>query len=327
MHFRHPLRFHPLFRSYIWGGSRLENDLKKPVPESKVWAESWELVDHGLDQSIVAEGPHSGKALRELIELDSQGILGTGVETATFPLLLKFLDCNRVLSVQVHPNDDYAKKMPQPDLGKTEAWYVIDREPGAKVYAGLKEGVTQETLRKAIQSGSCEELLHIIEPEPGDCIFIPAGTVHALGAGLLVAEIQQASDTTFRLFDWNRVDDQGRPRPLHVEQALEVTNYEAGPVNVVLPIEQARGVELLVSCPYFELNRYTAGPHRLVSGGFKIVTVVRGDVVLQDTQGKTLLAFGQTALLPASHEETQLSLGPESVALVASLPNSNRGVR
>lgn len=327
MHFRHPLRFHPLFRSYIWGGSRLERDLKKPVPESKAWAESWEIVDHGADQSIVAEGPHSGKALKELIELDSQAILGTGVETATFPLLLKFLDCNRVLSVQVHPNDDYAKKMPQPDLGKTEAWYVIDREPGAKVYAGLKVGVTQETLREAIQTGNCEQWLHVIEPDPGDCIFIPAGTVHALGAGLLVAEIQQASDTTFRLFDWNRVDDQGNPRPLHVDQALEVTNFDVGPVQAVCPQMVARGVELLISCPYFELHRYTAGPHRLMGGDFKIVTVVRGEVVLQDTQEKTWLALGQTALLPASHEESELTLGPDSIALVASLPSSNRGAR
>ncbi len=145
-------------------------------------------------------------------------LLGRHHPQSRFPLLVKFLDAALPLSVQVHPNDEQAARLNPPDLGKTEAWYILSADPGSTIYAGLRPGVDRQQLADAIGQGTCEKLLHHFQPKAGDCLFIPAGTVHALGAGLLVAEVQQSSDTTFRLYDWNRVGPDGKPRPLHVEQ-------------------------------------------------------------------------------------------------------------
>ena len=187
-----PLRFQPIFRSYLWGGRNLESELKKPLPSEGIWAESWEIVDHPQAQSIVSDGPWTQWSLGELVKQHRHSILGPSANhPARFPLLLKYLDCQNVLSVQVHPDDAYGATLPTPDLGKTEAWVILATNPGAKLYAGLKSGVTKSILRDAIDKGTTESCLHVINPQPGDCIFIPAGTVHALGAGLLVAEIQQ----------------------------------------------------------------------------------------------------------------------------------------
>src|SRR3954451_2888303 len=164
---------------------------------------------------------------------DADSLFGRKRQHPQFPLLFKFLDCQRVLSVQVHPNNEQAAKLDPPDLGKTEAWVVLAADPGSKIYAGLKSGVDRKALAAAVASGRCEECLHEFEPRVGDCVFIEAGTVHALGAGLLIAEIQQDSDTTFRLFDWNRAHKTGKPRPLHIEQSLDTINYKRGPVQPV----------------------------------------------------------------------------------------------
>ena len=205
----YPLRFRPLLKQTIWGGRRLGDQLGKPIGPGSDYAESWELVDHGADQSIVVDGPLAGHSLSQLAKKHSQWLLGKSLASGSvgqFPLLLKYLDCNRVLSVQVHPDDAYGSKMKRPDQGKTEAWYIVAADEGSLVYAGLKPGVNETVLRDAMMAGQTDDVLHSFHPTPGDCVFIPAGTVHALGAGLLVAEIQQSSDTTFRLFDWNRVD-------------------------------------------------------------------------------------------------------------------------
>lgn len=207
----YPMRLHPTFRDYPWGGRKLATHLGKSLPNEKNWAESWEVVDHPEHESVVASGSLAGKTLGWLMREHTQWLVGDCPAVAgRFPLLLKYLDCHRVLSVQVHPDDDYGLKMNPPDLGKTEAWYIIKAEPGAVLYAGLKPGVDEKALLEAIKNGKTAECLHVIEPQAGDCVFIPAGTVHALGAGLLVAEIQQASNTTFRLYDWDRVDDKGQ---------------------------------------------------------------------------------------------------------------------
>ena len=178
--------------------------LGKVLGEGEDYAESWELVDHGADQSVVVGGALAGMTLGQLVAEHGEELLGRHAGLGQFPLLLKFLDCNRTLSVQVHPNDVQGALLDPPDLGKTEAWVVLAADAGSKIYAGLKAGVTREDLRAALEAGTCEACLHQFEPQVGDCVFIRAGTVHALGAGLVIAEIQQASDTTFRLFDWNR---------------------------------------------------------------------------------------------------------------------------
>lgn len=301
----YPFAFRPVFRSYIWGGRRLGEVLGKPIGDDPRYAESWEIVDHGEDQSVVADGPLAGKTLSWLVQHFPQQLLGTEgttTATATFPLLLKYLDCNRVLSVQVHPNDAYAATMNPPDLGKTEAWYVIDAQPGSVIYAGLNEGVDRETFATAIRTGRVEEVLHKIQATAGQCIFIPAGTVHALGAGILVAEIQQSSDTTFRVFDWDRVDDQGQPRPLHIDQALAVTDYGRGPIQPSQGEPLGAGAERLVACDKFVLDRYrSVQPVTLQQQrSFRMITVVEGGGTLHWAADQKKLTRGESMLIPAA---------------------------
>lgn len=304
----YPLEFEPILQDYIWGGQRLNRILGKPAAGRQRIAESWEVVDHHEHQSIVAQGPLRGKTLAELIRSDPQGLLGRHASFGSFPLLLKYLDCNRVLSVQVHPDDAYAKQMSPPDLGKTEAWYIVEADPGSVIYAGLADGVTRADLERAVKAGETEQLLHRLHPQPGDCIFIPAGTVHALGAGLLVAEIQQASNTTFRLFDWNRVDADGQPRPLHVESALEVTDYQRGPVFPQTPEAAVDGWEPLVACDKFMLRRHRgAEPVSLpLEQRFKILTVPTGSAELAWNDQVFQLPRGRSLLLPAALERVQV---------------------
>lgn len=249
------LFFRPLLKRLVWGGRQLGELLGKPIGEGSDYAESWEVVDHGADQSVVIGGKEAGRTLRELVRDRPGDLFGEGIRYDHFPLLLKFLDCNRVLSVQVHPDDAYAGQMTPPDLGKTEAWYVVAAKPDAVIYAGLRPGVDPQQLRAACGDGSVGGLLHEVRPRVGDCFFIPAGTVHALGGGLVVAEIQQSSDTTFRLFDWNRVDAAGRGRELHVDQAIAVTDFSRGPVEPQQPHPDEDGLETLVRCDKFILRR------------------------------------------------------------------------
>jgi mannose-6-phosphate isomerase len=332
--FQQPIRFQPLFRPYIWGGRNLETSLRKPIPQEGVWAESWEIVDHGADQSIVAaesdmataQPSLAGKSLRQLIEMAPESILGVGADShSQFPLLLKYLDCQRVLSIQVHPNDDYGAKMVPPDLGKTEAWYVVDASKDALIYAGLKAGVDRPKLVQAIADGQIESCLHSFHPKRGDCVFIPAGTVHALGAGLIVAEIQQASDTTFRLYDWNRVGADGAPRPLHIDQALDVIDFQSGPISQVVPKPTSQpGRTNLVTCDRFVLDEIRADVQGLpLNGQFAIATVVQGNVTIENAKGPRQpfqLSLGQSVLLPAAIPAVNISITPDSILLLATPP-------
>lgn len=311
----YPLRFEPLFRQYLWGGRRLGTELNKPIGDDGVYAESWEIVDHGDDQSIVANGPLAGTSLHELIQRDASALLGDRVAKAIrseslpgnlrdrFPLLLKVLDANRDLSVQVHPNDDQASQLDPPDRGKTEAWMVMDTVPGSKIYAGLKAGVDRQAFAAAVAGGRIEETLHSLEPSVGDCIFIPAGTVHAIGAGLLVAEIQQASDTTFRIDDWGRLEANGQPRTLHISQSLDVIDFESGPVSPVTPVPLAgdAAAVTLVDCNKFTLRRYSLSEAQSIPahGTFQIVAVLSGAIRIASDPSDSVLGKGDTILVPA----------------------------
>lgn len=321
----HPIRFEPIFRSYIWGGNRLASQLGKKPPGSGIWAESWEIVDHREGESIVSDGDFAGWTLRQLIESFPNEIIGRDTPNERFPLLLKYLDCQRVLSVQVHPDDAYGAKMPVPDRGKTEAWYVIDAEPDAKLYAGLKTGVDKKALEEAIEKGETEVCLHVLHPKKGDCVFIPAGTVHALGAGLMVAEIQQASDCTFRLFDWDRLDKDGQPRQLHIEQALEVIDFQRGPISFVArPNLMANSVRTLVDCDKFTLQEYaTPGSYLLNSGKLTIVTVPHGDAMLKTATHEYVLERGQTILVPAACQSAKLQVSESTTVLASTLPRDS----
>jgi mannose-6-phosphate isomerase len=317
------LRFRPILRDYLWGGRRLGTELDKPIGSMDRCAESWEVVDHGADQSIVDGGTFAGTKLHDLVVSEGAALVGRHYPQRVFPLLLKFLDCQQTLSVQVHPNDKQGAKLNPPDLGKTEAWYVLAADPGSKIYAGLKTGVDRSMLEQAIERGECDTCLHAFEPEVGDCVLIEAGTVHALGAGLLIAEIQQASDTTYRLFDWNRIDRNGKPRALHIEQALEVIDFDRGPVNPVRPVATEKsGVERLVACDKFVLVRWQleAAERLPPDERFHILSVVEGQTVLMDEGGEHSLKRGASILAPASARDVRLEPRGRAVVLDMYLP-------
>jgi mannose-6-phosphate isomerase len=299
----YPLRFRLLVRRYLWGNRRLETHLGKPIGPGNDYAESWEVCDHGADQSVIEGGPLAGTTLGELVRQRGAELFGRHHPQPRFPLLVKFLDAALALSVQVHPNDHQAARQTPPDLGKTEAWVILAADPGSTIYAGLRRGVDRRQLADAIEQGTCEALLHSFQPKAGDCLFIPAGTVHALGAGLLVAEVQQSSDTTFRLYDWNRTGPDGKRRSLHVEQGLAATDFERGPIDPVQPQPTDRPwVSRLVGCNKFIMDRWEFDQPQPLGGDdrFHIVTVLHGAVRIEGDPQIAPLCKGGTALLPAS---------------------------
>ncbi len=320
----YPFRVQPIFRNYPWGGRKLGSVLHKPIGEGPHFAESWEIVDHGDDQSVVAAGPLAGRSLSQLVAEFGPQLLGDRHVASTLPLLYKFLDAQRTLSVQVHPNDEMAARLMPPDLGKTEAWYILAADPGSLVYAGLKPGTDRDTLAEAIADGVCDEYLHAIPVAAGDCVFLPAGIVHAIGGGLLVAEIQQASDTTFRLYDWNYVGPDGRPRELHVEQGLQATDFSAGPVELQSPTPTDNPhVDRLVDCEKFVWDRWMFDqPVNLACNGCcHIISVLAGEVSVEGDAEPGPAGLGQTLLLPAGLESVTLTPHGEVVMLDAYLPD------
>ncbi len=310
------LRTQPAFRNYLWGGRNLHTVLGKKLPDDGIWAESWEIVDHPEHQSLISNGSLAGRTVTEVVASAPHWLLGRSPTTA-LPLLLKYLDCQRVLSVQVHPNDQYAQKMVPPDLGKTEAWYVISAQAGAVLYAGLKAGVSRYALAEAIANGVIEDCLHVIEPKAGDCVFIPAGTVHALGAGLLVAEIQQSSNTTFRLYDWNRVDDKGKSRELHIAQSLEVIDFERGPISLQVPQATSDSSRhRLVQCDKFTLDRIDRSTQQVLGDSrFHYLTAPYGGVLIEHDGETVELASGESVLAPACMPKASVTIQPGGVLL------------
>lgn len=319
----YPLRFAPIFKRYIWGGRKLQTTLGKLTGDHPDTAESWELVEHPSGMSVVDSGPLSGKTLADLLADHGRDIYGQHFPQPRFPLLFKLLDCCRNLSVQVHPTDAAAANLTPPDLGKTEAWLILEAEPGAALYAGLKRGFDRAALEREVSRGTTELCLHRVEPKVGECYFIPAGVVHALGEGLLVAEIQQSSDTTYRLFDWNRTGPDGQPRQLHVQQSLDCTNYEHGPVHAQVPKPTARAhVSQIVACDKFVMDRWTNFTSEPVGGDnrFHILSVLEGSIQIAGDPAATPLTRGQTALLPASLGSTLLTATPNTQLLDIYLP-------
>jgi mannose-6-phosphate isomerase len=320
----YPLRFQPLYKRYLWGGRKFETCLGKSLGPGQNYAESWEICDHGADQSLVAWGPLAGMTLAALVAGYGSELLGRNHPQSRFPLIAKFLDAEQPLSLQVHPDDAQAARLNPPDFGKTEAWIVLEAEPGSRVYAGLKPGVERTVLESAIRRGRCEDYLHSFNPQAGDCIYLPAGTVHSLGAGVLIAEIQQASDTTFRLFDWNRLGPDGKLRPLHIEQGLGVIDYQIGPVNP----QQAQAVECagasrLIACEKFMLDRRTFDAACQIGGDdrFHIIIVLAGSVRIEGDPAITPMSRGDTSLLPACLGPVRLVPQESTIVLDAYLPD------
>ncbi|GAF79177.1 unnamed protein product, partial [marine sediment metagenome] len=223
----YPLIFQPILKPKIWGGRKLENLLAKCLPKGELIGESWEIADLEDDQSIVAVGPAKGKTLGQLVEEWGADLLGRAkLFDGRFPLLIKLLDANDTLSVQVHPDEAAARRLGGRVRIKNEAWYVIDADENGFIYRGVREGVDPDALKRAVEAQAVKSVLKRIAVKKGRCYYLPSGTIHALGAGVLVAEVQTPSDITYRLYDWNRIDPStGSPRELHLEQALECISY------------------------------------------------------------------------------------------------------
>ena len=319
----YPLRFHPLYKRYLWGGRKFETSLARQLPPGDDFAESWEIADHGADQSLVGWGPLAGTTLGQLAAGQGGELLGRHHPQTRFPLIAKFLDAHQTLSVQVHPNDAQAAALDPPDFGKTEAWIILEADPHGVVYAGLKPGVDRPTLERAMQAGRCADCLNCFHPQVGDCIFLPAGAVHALGAGLLVAEIQQSSDTTFRLFDWNRLGTDGKPRQLHVRQGLGAVDFDLGPISPRRASDpDRRGAIRLVACDKFALDRYALNEPIEIGGDgrFHVVIVLEGSLLVEGDLAPVPMSRGSTALLPASLGPVRLTPQLPVVALDSYLP-------
>ena len=301
-----PLRFVPLIKRLRWGGTRLGRSLGKPIGSATDAAESWEVADHGTDQSVVISGPFAGWTLAQIMHQHSRELLGQTATQTTFPLLVKFLDATDRLSLQVHPDNQQARRYTSKDHGKTEAWFILDALPGSLIYAGLKSGTTLSEFQKAIQAGTLLDLVHVFEAHPGDSYLIPAGTVHAVGEGVLLAEIQQTSDITFRLHDWGRLGTDGCPRQLHLREALECVDFARGPIRPQRPRAisgiSANRVEEIIACDYFTIRRHE-GQHvwKLeVQDRFRIFMVLDGQVEFRTSAGTEILQRGETVLIPAS---------------------------
>jgi mannose-6-phosphate isomerase len=320
-----PLQFQPIFKRIRWGGRRLGTVLGKPIGPGTDYAESWEIADHGQDQSIVAGGPYDGQSLCWLVHRQNLPLLGRAAGQMQFPLLIKYLDACDVLSVQVHPDDRRVREFTPDGNGKTEAWVILDAAPDSRLYVGFRDGVSEADVRSALAAGRIEALLHTIEARAGECIFVPAGTVHAIGAGVLLAEVQQSSDVTFRLYDWDRLDPDGRPRPLHIEQALRSIDFERGPVDPIVPrsLPVDHSLEELVCGEHFVIHRHRAhSPFSIPTDDTcHVLLVLGGAAALTAGPHQVELPLGQTVLLPAERDPVSIHPNAEVTLLDTFLPD------
>ena len=303
-----PLTFKPVYKDYIWGGDRLATHFHRtgtPIP----CAESWEISAHPDGPSIVANGQYAGRSLPELATEFGVALMGTQAPDPTrFPLLFKVIDANDKLSVQVHPNNSNAALTHGEP--KTEMWYVLDRVQGSRLYTGLREGVTPEVLRAALLDGTADTCLTEVSIIPGDVIFIPGGLVHAIGDGCLIYEVQQNSNTTYRLFDWNRVGADGKPRPLHIEESFKTIEWDNVQMREcanagVRECANARihGCQSLVSCTFFHVGKLVLeGSTSSDQDGttFTALFVENGNVCVEAGGETVQLTKGMSCLIPAA---------------------------
>ena len=311
----YPLKFNPILKDKIWGGTKLKSIFNKPAETDKL-GESWELSGYEGDESVVANGFLVGNNLTELIEIYMGELIGDTIYDEyglSFPLLFKLIDANENLSIQVHPGDEVAAERHN-SYGKTEMWYVVDADPGSELIIGFSEDCTRESYLEAMSEDKVEDLLQKVPVVKGDVFFIPAGRVHAIGKGIVVAEIQQSSDITYRIYDYKRKDDKGNERELHTEQALDVIDFEATrkPKTVYSPL--LNETTPLISCDYFTTNMVRFNKqierHYATLDSFVAYMCLEGSFTIDFEGNKTTISKGDTVLLPASIDE--LNLFPDS---------------
>jgi len=305
----YPFTFQPIFKERVWGGRNLERLYHKPLPPGAVIGESWEISDRPGDASVIANGPWAGRDLRWLMENHAEELLGFK-SGGSFPLLVKILDAQEKLSLQVHPPAALAKKLGGEP--KTEMWYIAEAARGAELYVGLNPGVTPAEFKNKIADGSVADCFHRESVAKGDVMFLPSGRVHALGAGLVIFEIQQNSDTTYRVFDWNRVGLDGKPRELHLEQSLASIDFEdfaPGVVRSIYSSNPVLKVRVLVDDPLFRADacQVKRGERfHLSSDRAQVLGMIAGRLVITHAGRDLELHPGQFALLPASLKRVTL---------------------
>jgi mannose-6-phosphate isomerase len=307
-----PLVFTPIFMERMWGGRQLESKFGKKLPANKAIGESWEIVDRPEAQSVVRNAPLRGKTLHELWTQHRELIFGDLPDASRFPLLVKILDARETLSLQVHPPEKIAAKLRGEP--KTEFWYVATADAGAELFVGLRERMTRAHLEEALRSETVAEYVHRIRVKTGDAMFLPAGRLHAVGRGNLLVEIQQNSDTTYRAFDWNRTDSTGRPRQLHVEQALQCIDFH----DITPQLSEPKG-EILLTHELFEIQKWNLDQPREIGplGQFAVICCLTGELACADVG----LGPGEFFLIPAQLRDRQLRpLRSETSLLRVTIP-------
>ncbi|MBN2507162.1 MAG: class I mannose-6-phosphate isomerase [Verrucomicrobia bacterium] len=307
----YPFTFHPILKERVWGGRNLERLYQKPLPPGTRIGETWEISDRAGDASVIANGPLAGRDLRWLMEHHRQALLGTASADERFPLLVKILDAQQTLSLQVHPSAAAAAR--RGGEPKTEMWYVTEAAPDAALYAGLKRGVTREQFAEHIAGGTVADCVHRLPVRAGDAMFLPGGRLHAIGAGCVLFEIQQNSDTTYRVFDWNRAGLDGKPRTLHVTESLATIafdDFEPELIRSRFSHNPKFAVRFLVRDPLFRVDacRVKRGQRvYLRSDGVQVLGVTQGRLSLHYAEHDLALQAGQFALLPACLERVALT--------------------
>ena len=307
----YPLKFRPILKERLWGGTKLKEVLGKPI-ESEITGESWELSTVKGDISVIANGILEGKSLQDLIESNSEELLGKSVVERfgkEFPILIKFIDAKQDLSIQLHPNDDLAKER-HDSFGKTEMWYIMDADPKAELIVGFNKDVTKEEYAKSIDNDTLLDLLNYEQVKEGDTFFINTGKIHAIGAGVMLAEIQQTSDVTYRVFDFNRKDKEGNLRELHTELALDAVDYKKKDDFKVTYSQELNKVSEMVDCPYFKTSFIQLTENLELDttkrDSFTIFMCVGGKAVIKTAEGEVTIKKGETVLLPAITKKISL---------------------
>ena len=308
----YPIKLKPAFKDYLWGGTRLRDDFGKDCDFDKI-AESWELSCHKDGNSVVADGEFAGLTLAQYIEKEGKSVLGTNCEKfENFPILIKLIDAKDNLSVQVHPNNEYAQRV-EGEYGKTEIWYVVDCDEGASLLYGFKHNITKEEFRERIENNTLLEVTNSVPVKKGDVFFIEAGTLHAIGKGILIAEIQQNSNTTYRIYDYGRVGADGKPRQLHIDKAVDVTNLcPAKPYPQSEPVDMGGWTKKrLAKCEYFTvdvINVDTSASLEADKSSFVNILVLDGGCVLSSEGNDAVeLKKGDSVFIPAGLGKFELT--------------------
>ncbi len=322
----YPLKFASNLHEKIWGGQKLEKIFSKKAEELKNIGESWELSAHSSNPSVVINGEWKGQNLIELVEQHKEQLVGKKVYEKyqnDFPLLFKFIDANDDLSIQVHPNDEQSQKRHN-SFGKTEMWYVLDAEPNAFLIVGFDKKCSKEKYLEALEKGEVEQLLRKVPVKKGDVFFIHAGLVHAIGKGVLIAEIQESSDITYRIFDYNRKDDNGNERELHTQQAIDVIDFTTSEKAKIQYEPKANESVNIVTCDHFKTNLLIINQpkeiHNPKAESFIVYMCLNGNVEVESNDTKVVVNAGETVMLPASVQLFTITPTKEVTLLEVTIP-------